>query len=134
MKVLSLFDGISCARVALERSGIPVEAYYASEIDAKAIEVSTKNGPDIVQCGDIQNISYAKGKLVLEPFQLEQSDSDSIKTKIDLMIGGSPCQDLSIAKKGRQGLAGTRSGLFWDFVRLLEEVKPKWWVLAREGF
>lgn len=115
MKVLSIFDGISCARVALERAGIPVEAYYASEIDKYAIQISQKNYPDIIPMGDIKNIKLT---------------SYWRHTKyIDLLIGGSPCQDLSIAKKNRKGLDGERSGLFWEYVRILKEVKPKYFIL-----
>lgn len=114
MKILSLFDGISCARVALERAGIPVEAYYASEIDKYAIQISQKNYPDIVQMGDVK--------------ELEKTAS-LWGEKIDLLIGGSPCQDLSIAKKDRKGLDGERSSLFWEYVRILKEVKPKYFIL-----
>lgn len=110
MKVLSLFDGISCARVALERAGIPVEAYYASEIDKYAIQISQKNWPDIKQIGDVKKIIAHT-----EPF--------------DLLIGGSPCQDLSIAKKDRKGLDGERSNLFWEYVRILKENEPKYFIL-----
>ena len=113
MKILSLFDGISCARVALERAGIPVEKYYASEIDTNAISIALKNYPDTIQLGSVTNISFANGV----PFE------------IDLLIGGSPCQDLSIAQKNRKGLDGERSGLFWEYVRILKEVKPKWFIL-----
>jgi DNA-cytosine methyltransferase len=114
MKILSLFDGISCARVALERAGIPVEAYYASEIDKYAISISQKNYPDIVQCGSVTELSY------------KMSSGDNL---FDLLIGGSPCQDLSIAKKDRKGLDGERSGLFYEYVRILKEVKPKYFIL-----
>jgi DNA-cytosine methyltransferase len=110
MKLLSLFDGISCARVALDKAGIPVEKYYASEIDKYAISISQKNYPDIIQIGDVKDIS-------------------SVDAEIDLLIGGSPCQDLSIAKKNRQGLDGARSGLFWEYVRILNEIKPKYFIL-----
>lgn len=111
MKILSLFDGISCARVALERVGIPVEDYWACEIDKYAIQISQKNYPNIHQCGDVKELDYiANGG-------------------IDLLIGGSPCQDLSIAKKNRKGLDGERSGLFWEYVRILKEVKPKYFIL-----
>lgn len=113
MKVLSLFDGISCARVALERAGIPVDAYYASEIDKYAIFISNKNYPDIIQKGSVTEIN--KGY--------------DITRDIDLLIGGSPCQDLSIAKKNRKGLDGERSGLFWEYVRILREVQPKYFIL-----
>lgn len=117
MKVLSLFDGISCARVALQKAGIPVEVYYASEIDVPALRISNKNWPEIVQLGDIKTIH--------ERFDLDENFGNGI----DLLIGGSPCQDLSIATKNRQGLKGSRSGLFWDYVRILEKVKPKYFIL-----
>lgn len=110
MKVLSLFDGISCARVALDRANIPVETYFASEIDKYAISISQKNYPDIIQIGDVKDIS-------------------SVGAKIDLIIGGSPCQDLSIAKKDRKGLEGERSSLFYEYVRILNEFKPKYFIL-----
>ena len=111
MKVLSLFDGISCGRLALERAGIPVEKYYASEIDKYAIQVAQKNYPDTIQVGDVNKLNY-----------LELLD-------VDMVIGGSPCQDLSIAKQNRQGLRGERSGLFWKYVEALEVIHPKWFLL-----
>jgi len=116
MKILSLFDGISCARVALERAGLKVDVYYASEIDKYAIAISQKNYPDIVQLGSVVGLTHW-GK------------NDSQLNEIDLLIGGSPCQDLSIAKKERKGLDGERSGLFWEYVRILKEVKPKYFIL-----
>lgn len=108
MRVLSLFDGISCARVAL---GDSCTTYYASEIDPKAIEIAKKNYSDTIHVGSVVAL---KG----EDFK-----------DIDLLIGGSPCTDLSIAKKGRQGLDGSHSQLFWEYLRLLREIKPKWFVL-----
>lgn len=111
MKILSLFDGISCARVAIERAGIPVEAYYASEIDKYAMQISVKNYPDIIQVGSVVGLDTTQFN------------------NIGLLVGGSPCQDLSIAKKDRKGLSGDRSGLFWEYVRILKEVKPKYFVL-----
>jgi DNA-cytosine methyltransferase len=125
MKILSLFDGISCARVALERAGIPVEAYYASEIDKYAIQIGKKNWEHknplshYLHIGDVKDISHKK-------FIMEW---DYPKYSIDLLIGGSPCQDLSIAKRDRKGLDGERSGLFWEYVRILKEVKPKYFIL-----
>lgn len=116
MKVLSLFDGISCARVALERAGIEVEKYYASEIDKYAIQISKKNYPDTIQLGDIKEICTEEGLRIFLP-------------EIDLMVGGSPCQDLSIAKKDRRGLDGERSSLFWNYVLILKYVKPKYFIL-----
>ena len=115
MKVVSLFDGISCARVALERAGITVNTYYASEIDSYAKQISSKNYPDIEQLGDVKNIAT--------------NVTGTRFNCIDLIIGGSPCQDLSIAKKDRKGLSGERSGLFWEYVRILNEVKPKYFIL-----
>lgn len=112
MRVLSLFDGISCGRVALEHAGIAVECYYASEIDKYATTVSQKNYPDIIRLGDIRNIDFTQ-----------------FIGKIDLIIGGSPCQDLSIAKQNRQGLSGERSGLFWKFVEAVKIIKPKYFLL-----
>lgn len=112
MKVLSLFDGISCGRVALERAGIQINTYYASEIDKYATTISEKNYPDIIRLGDVRDIDFSQ-----------------FIGKIDLIMGGSPCQDLSIAKKNRQGLSGERSGLFWKFVEAVETIKPKYFLL-----
>jgi len=109
MNVLSLFDGISCARVALDRAGIEVNAYMSAEIDKNAIKVSEKNYPDIIRVGSVVDLS--------------------VEGEIDLLIGGSPCQDLSIAKKDRKGLEGNRSGLFWEYVRIKKECNPKWFIL-----
>lgn len=109
--VLSLFDGISCGQVALQRAGIPVEKYYASEVDKYAIQITQKNFPNTIQLGDVKQV-WARNL-----------------PKIDLLIGGSPCQDLSIAKNNRQGLNGRRSGLFWHYVRLLRTCKPKYFLL-----
>ena len=111
MIVLSLFDGISCGRLALERAGIPVEKYYASEIDKYAIQVAQKNYPDTIQVGDVTKLNWE-----------DYSD-------IDILIGGSPCQDLSIAKQNREGLRGARSGLFGKYVEALEVIRPKWFLL-----
>lgn len=110
MKVLSLFDGISCGRVALERAGIKVDRYFASEIDKYAETISKNNYPNIERLGDV--VFIQGGNL----------------PKIDLLIGGSPCQNLSIAGN-RKGLKGGESQLFWEFVRLKKECKPKWFIL-----
>lgn len=88
INVLSLFDGISCGQIALERAGIKVDNYYASEIDKYAIKVTQKNFPNTIQLGDINE--FYKWDL----------------PKIDLIIGGSPCQDLSRANSNRKGLRG----------------------------
>jgi len=111
MNVLSLFDGISCGRVALERSGIKVDSYYASEIDKYAIQIAQKNYPDTIQLGDISNY---------ESWDLPE---------IDMVIGGSPCQDLSVLKLNRQGLSGDKSGLFYKFVGCIERFRPQYFLL-----
>lgn len=111
MKILSLFDGIACARVALERVGIPVELYSAFEIDKYAIQISKKNYPDIIHNGSVVDADFSKTKV-----------------KYDLLIGGFPCTDLSIAKRNREGLKGKRSGLFYEMIRIHKEVKPKWFI------
>lgn len=112
MKVLSLFDGIFCGRVALERAGIPVETYYASEIDKYAIQIAQKNYPDTIQLGDVCKLNFTQ-----------------YIGKVDIIIGGSPCQDLSIAKQNRQGLQGERSRLFWEYIKALTIIKPKYFLL-----
>lgn len=109
MNVLSLFDGISCARVALDRAGIEVNAYMASEIEKNAIKISQKNYPDIIHVGDVVRLE--------------------VEGQVDLLIGGSPCTDLSIAKKDRKGLEGDKSCLFWEFVRIKKECNPQWFIL-----
>jgi DNA (cytosine-5)-methyltransferase 3A len=112
MKVLSLFDGISCAYEGLNRAGVEVEQYYACEIDKYAIKVSQSNHPDIIR--PVNDVRFLSKQMLPE---------------IDMLIGGSPCQDLSIAKKERKGLDGDRSGLFWEYVRILKELKPKYFIL-----
>ena len=110
MKVLSLFDGISCGMVALERAGIAVERYVAYEIEPKAIAISQKNYPHIEHCGDVTTADFTQYR------------------GFDLLIGGSPCQSLSIVQsKTRQHLDG-KSKLFFEFVRALEEVKPRYFL------
>jgi DNA (cytosine-5)-methyltransferase 3A len=117
LKVLSLFDGISVAQQALKELGYDVE-YYASEIDKYAISITQKNHPNTIQLGSVTDVCH-----------LGFNINKDIDYNVDLLIGGSPCQDLSIAKKNRKGLDGERSGLFWEYVRILKEVKPKYFVL-----
>ena len=107
MKVLSLFDWISCARLALDRAGINIKYYFSSEIDKYAIQVSKRHHPDIIQLGDINN--GAEWKL----------------PKIDLLIGGSPCQGFSFAGK-QLNFNDPRSALFFEFVNILKIIKPKY--------
>jgi site-specific DNA-cytosine methylase len=106
MIVLSLFDGISGAQVALKNLGVRTDFYLASEINQKAIEVTQKNFPQTIQLGDITKLSVKKGEA-------------------DLIVFGSPCTDLSIAKKNRESLQGKSSGLFYKAVEILNLLKPK---------
>lgn len=110
LNVLSLFDGMSCGRIALDRAGILVNKYYASEIDKYCIKVSQANYPDTIQIGDVRQI-----------------DSSNLP-KIDLLIGGSPCQGFSYAGKGLN-IKDPRSKLFFEYARLLEALKPKYILL-----
>ena len=111
INVLSLFDGISCGHIALDKAGIPINKYYASEIDKYAIKVTNKNYPETINLGDVTTVS---GELFTE--------------KIDLLIGGSPCQGFSQAGK-MKNFDDPRSKLFWEYVRILQEVKPKYFLL-----
>jgi DNA (cytosine-5)-methyltransferase 3A len=133
INVLSLFDGMSCGQIALEKAGIAVENYFASEIDKYAIQVTMHNYPNTKQLGSVVNV---------DGYNLP---------KIDLMIGGSPCQSFSFAGK-RKGMSTKceteiltlehyielksegyefegQSYLFWEYMRLLNEVKPKYFLL-----
>jgi DNA-cytosine methyltransferase len=110
MIVLSLFDGISCGQIALERAGIKVDKYYASEIDKYAIKVTQHNFPNTIQLGDVRNVD---GKSLGE---------------IDLLIGGSPCTGFSFAGK-QLNFNDPQSILFFEYVRILNEVKPKYFFL-----
>ena len=115
MNIMSLFDGGSCGQVALERAGIIVDNYYASEIDKHAIQVTQKNYPNTIQLGDVTKIDFT-------PFI----------GKIDLLIGGSPCQDLSTLGN-RKGLDGDKSSLFYEYIRALKEIKPKYFLLENNA-
>lgn len=126
LKVLSLFDGMSCGQIALERSGIKVAKYYASEIKPHAIKVTKHNYPDTIHIGDVMKISYKDGVLYTENGDFECG-------QIDLLIGGSPCQDLSAMNKNQVGLKGLKSSLFWEYVRIKEEVNPTYFMLENVG-
>lgn len=112
MRILSLFDGISCGRVACERAGFNIEAYYASEIDQNAIKIAHAMYPDTKHIGNVCEINFSH-----------------YVGRVDLILGGSPCQDLSIAKQNRQGLHGERSRLFWEYIKALSIIKPKYFLL-----
>jgi len=110
MNVLSLFDGMSCGQIALKELGIKVDKYYASEIDKYAIQIAQKNFPNTIHVGDVTKVSAADFP------------------KIDLLLGGSPCQGFSFAGK-QLNFNDSRSKLFFEFVRLLKELKPKYFLL-----
>ena len=110
MRILSLFDGMSCGQIALNKLGLKDYTYYASEIDKYAMQITQKNFPETVQVGDVT--------------QLKSEDF----TNIDLMFAGSPCQGFSFAGK-QLAFDDPRSKLFFEFVRLLKEVRPKYFLL-----
>jgi len=110
MNVLSLFDGMSCGQIALNRLGFKIDNYFASEIDKHAIKVTMANYPDTIQIGDVTQI---------DGIDLPQ---------IDLLIGGSPCQGFSFAGK-QLNFNDPRSALFFEYVRLLKECQPKYFFL-----
>ena len=108
--ILSLFDGISCGQLALNKAGIRYDNYFASEIDKYAIKVTQANYPKTIQLGDVKKL-----------------DGCTLP-KIDLLVGGSPCQGFSFAGK-QLNFNDPRSKLFFEFVRLLKETKPKYFLL-----
>jgi len=110
LNVLSLFDGMSCGQIALERAGFKVDKYFAAEIDKYAIKVTQANYPETIQLGDVRNVK-----------------ADDLP-KIDLLIGGSPCQGFSFAGK-QLNFNDPRSKLFFEYVRILKETKPKYFLL-----
>lgn len=116
MKVLSLFDGLGTGKIALERAGISVDKYYASEIEEKSIEIARKNYPDIIHLGDVKSLSF------------EELDKLG---DIDLLIGGSPCRNLSKSIVDKEhverGLKGD-SYLFFEYIRIFEYIKPKYFL------
>ena len=110
MNVLSCFDGMSCGQLALKKLGMPYDVYYASEIDKHAIKVTQANFPETVQLGNVEHITA------------------SVLPKITLLLAGSPCQGFSNSGK-QQGLDDPRSRLLYEFLRLRDELKPKYWLL-----
>lgn len=111
MNILSLFDGIGCGQIALKRANIEFENYYSSEINKSAIYLTQSNYPSTIQLGDIK--LWQNWKL----------------PKIDLIIGGSPCQDLSVLNKLGKGLAGNKSNLFYFYAEVLNYYNPKYFLL-----
>lgn len=110
MNVLSLFDGMSVGQLALKRAGVTVDKYFASEIEKHSIAVTLSNFPQTIQLGDVKGVK------------------SSDLPKIDLLIGGSPCQSFSRTISTNTGFDG-KSALFFEYLRLLEELKPKYFFL-----
>ena len=127
MNVLSLFDGMSCGRLALKRAGFPITNYYASEIDKYAIQVARDNFPDTIHVGDVTKLETKEGRLLVA-HNGEDIEKGAYRRKIDLLLGGSPCQGFSFAGK-QLNFDDERSKLFFEFVRLLKELKPRWFLL-----
>lgn len=124
MNVLSLCDGMSCGQIALERAGIKVNKYFASEIKDIAIKVTRDNYPNTIHIGSVTEVSYKDGIL--------HTENGDFKTDIDIVIFGSPCQTFSIAMETelRVGLENEeKSGLFLECYRVLKEVNPKYFLM-----
>jgi len=126
MNVLSLFDGMSCGQIALEKLGIPVKNYFAAEIDKYAIQVAKSNYPDMIHLGDVKQIQTVRGWKPDDPYCM--LDEFNFGHKIDLLIGGSPCQGFSFAGK-QLNFDDPRSQLFFEYVRLLKALKPKYFLM-----
>lgn len=130
MNVLSLFDGISCGQESFRRLGVlfngKENTYYASEIKKPGIKCALSNFPNTIEIGDVTQISFKDGVLYTEKGNFNVG-------QIDVLIGGSPCQDFSQARilsnKTIEGLKGQKSSLFYEYLRLLNEVKPKYFLL-----
>jgi site-specific DNA-cytosine methylase len=129
MNVLSLFDGMSCGQIALNRLGIKYDNYFASEIKKHAIKVTQHNYPGTIQIGDVTKVSYSNGIL-------KTSNGEFKVDKFDLILAGSPCQDFSnlnckhnIEDFKEYGLEGEKSKLFFEFVRLLKETQGTYFLL-----
>lgn len=120
MKVVSLFDGMSCGQIALNRLGITNNEYYASEIDRYAMKITQKNFPHTIQVGDVEKVS---GRSILNAMQ-----AHDYERPVDLLMGGSPCQGFSFAGK-RLDFEDPRSKLFFEFVRLKKELQPTYFLL-----
>lgn len=110
LNVLSLFDGMSCGQIALQRANIPYKGYFASEIDKFAIKITQKNYPNTIQLGDVRD--WYKWDL----------------PEIDLILAGSPCQGFSFSGHGL-AFKDERSKLYFEFLDILEYIKPKYWLL-----
>ncbi len=145
MNVLSLFDGISCGYEALVRAGVAIDVYYASEVDVDAMDVAKANHPDIIEIGDVRKVSYDSKKGILH-----SENGDFKLDRVDILMGGSPCTNFSsigyaqgmvsgntdilslkqyMELKNQDAVFEGQSYLFWEYLRILNEVKPKWFLL-----
>lgn len=124
--VISLFDGMSCGQIALNRLGIEYDNYFASEVDKYAIEITKKNFPNTIHIGDVSKVRYKDGVLYTENGEYNIGE-------VDLVMGGSPCQNLSHAVinniKHNQGLDGEKSSLFYEYLRILTETNPTYFLM-----
>jgi site-specific DNA-cytosine methylase len=144
MNVLSLFDGISCGQIAFERNGIKFDGmreresnnYFASEIKPIAIKVTQENYPNTIQVGDVCKLHYENDRLYKDCIHNEDDTwelgTEIPNSHIDMLIGGSPCQDLCSAGS-REGLKGEKSKLFFEYLRLLKECSPKYFLLENNN-
>lgn len=114
MEILSLFDGISCGQLALQRAGFAPRRYFASEVDESAIAITRKNYPNTIHLGDVRQVR-TMAQLGLLP-------------RVELLMGGSPCQGFSRAGKER-GIADVRSQLIFDFINIKDTLKPRYFLL-----
>lgn len=124
LRVLSLCDGLSCGNMALEKLGVTVDSYYASEIKPVAIATTKANFPNVIHIGDVTKVSYSDGVL--------HTENGDFKADFDLVMFGSPCQSFSRAMRTerRIGLEDSmRSGIFLECYRILQEVKPKYFLM-----
>jgi DNA (cytosine-5)-methyltransferase 3A len=133
MRILSLFDGKSCGRIALERAGVSVTKYFASEVDKFSIIVSKSNYPNVIQLGDVVRL---RKLLQMDLVALNGLSADDLvihvidikRNGIDILIGGSPCQGFSFAGK-HLNFEDERSALFFEFVKIRDIIKPRYFFL-----
>lgn len=126
MNVLSLFDGMSCGQIALKRIGVNIDNYFASEIKPVAIKLTNHHFPNTIHIGDVAKVSYSDGILKTEKGDFKIGN-------VDLLIGGSPCQNFSAVRTSAglkvEGLEGEKSKLFYEYLRILKECDPKYFLL-----
>ena len=120
LNVLSLFDGISCGQIALDRIGYKVNKYFASEIKKHAIKCTNHNYPHTIQLGDVRNIRYSKNYIKVD--DVHSPKKFNVDT-IHLFLAGSPCKGISRLNKNQTGLEHDESRLFYEAVRILREVQ-----------